>query len=145
MDYEGEDIPFDMILRPGLTAGAYTPKVLVGVNANGAHLEEAKQLAASFFDAEVQGTYLRDGITVRADCLQEKLDAVTENNQYSAETFKGNLSDLLNQCTTPVVVPSVLRDAFVKHADAVIQGTESAEDAVQGVTSDVSLYLAEQK
>lgn len=145
MDYEGEDIPFDMILRPGLTAGAYTPKVLVGVNANGAHLEEAKQLAASFFDAEVQGTYLGDGITVRADCLQEKLDAVTENDQYSAETFKGNLSDFLNQCTTPVVVPSVLRDAFVKHADAVIQGTESAEDAVQGVTSDVSLYLAEQK
>lgn len=145
MDYEGEDIPFDMILRPGLTAGAYTPKVLVGVNANGAHLEEAKQLAASFFDAEVQGTYLSDGITVRADCLQEKLDAVTENDQYSAETFKGNLSDLLNQCITPVVVPSVLRDAFVKHADAIIQGTESAEDAVQGVTSDVSLYLAEQK
>lgn len=145
MDYEGEDIPFDMILRPGLTAGAYTPKVLVGVNANGAHLEETKQLAASFFDAEVQGTYLSDGITVRADCLQEKLDAVTENDQYSAETFKGNLSDLLNQCTTPVVVPSVLRDAFVKHADAIIQGTESAEDAVQGVTSDVSLYLAEQK
>lgn len=145
MDYEGEDIPFDMILRPGLTEGAYTPKVLVGVNANGAHLEEAKQLAASFFDAEVQGTYLSDGITVRADSLQEKLDAVTENDQYSAETFKGNLSDLLNQCTTPVVVPSVLRDAFVKHADAIIQGTESAEDAVQGVTSDVSLYLAEQK
>lgn len=145
MDYEGEDIPFDMILRPGLTAGAYTPKVLVGVNANGAHLEEAKQLAASFFDAEVQGTYLSDGITVRADCLQEKLDAVTENDQYSAETFKGDLSDLLNQCTTPVVVPSVLRDTFVKHADAIIQSTESAEDAVQGVTSDVSLYLAEQK
>lgn len=145
MDYEEDDVPFDVILRPGLTAGAYTPKVLVGVNANGAHLEEAKQLAASFFDAEVQGTYLSDGITVRADCLQEKLDAVTENDQYSAETFKGDLSDLLNQCTTPVVVPSVLRDAFVKHADAIIQGTESAEDAVQGVTSDVSLYLAEQK
>lgn len=144
-DNQTENIPFEMILRPGLTAGAYTPKVLVGVNANGAHLEEAKQLAASFFDAEVQGTYLSDGITVRADCLQEKLDAVTENDQYSAETFKGNLSDLLNQCTTPVVVPSVLRDAFVKHADAIIQGTESAEDAVQGVTSDVSLYLAEQK
>lgn len=145
LDYEGEDVPFDLILRPGLTAGAYTPKVLVGVNANGAHLEEAKQLAASFFDAEVQGTYLSDGITVRADCLQEKLDAVTGNDQYSAETFKGDLFDLLNQCTTPVVVPSVLRDAFVKHTDAIIQGTESAEDAVQGVTSDVSLYLAEQK
>ena len=70
---------------------------------------------------------------------------MTENDQYSAETFKGNLSDLLNQCTTPVVVPSVLRDTFVKHADAIIQGTESAEDAMQGVTSDVSLYLAEQK
>lgn len=145
LDYEEDNVPFDVILRPGLTAGAYTPKVLVGVNANGAHLEEAKQLAASFFDAEVQGTYLSDGITVRADCLQEKLDAVTENDQYSAETFKGNLSDLLNQCTTPVVVPSVLRDTFVKHADAIIQGTESAEDAMQGVTSDVSLYLAEQK
>lgn len=145
LDYEEDDVPFDVILRPGLTAGAYTPKVLVGVNANGAHLEEAKQLAASFFDAEVQGTYLSDGITVRADCLQEKLGAVKENDQYSSETFKGELSDLLNQCTTPVVVPSVLRDTFVKHADAIIQGTESAEDAVQGVTSDVSLYLAEQK
>lgn len=145
MDYQAEDIPFEMILRPGLTAGAYTPKVLVGVNANGAHLEETKQLAAAFYDTEVQGTYLRDGITVRADCLQEKLDAVLENSQYSAETFKGDLSALMNQCTTPVVVPSVLRDAFVKHADAIIQGTESADDAVKGVTSEVSLYLAEQK
>lgn len=145
MDYQAEEVPFEMILRPGLTAGAYTPKVLVGVNANGAHLEETKQLAASFFDTEVQGTYLSDGITVRADCLQEKVDAVLQNGQYSAETFKGDLSALLEQCTTPVSVPALLRDSFVKHADAIIQGTERAEDAVQGVLSDITLYLAEQK
>ena len=145
MDYQAEEVPFEMILRPGLSAGAYTPKVLVGVNANGAHLEETKQLAASFFDTEVQGTYLSDGITVRADCLQEKVDAVLQNGQYSAETFKGDLSALLNQCTMPVSVPALLRDSFVNHADAIIQGTERAEDAGQGVLSDITLYLAEQK
>lgn len=145
MNFEGEDIPFDMILRPGLTAGAYTPKVLVSVNANSAHLEETKQLAAAFFDTAVQGAYFSDGMTIRADCLQEKLDTVLQSSQYSAETFKGDLSALLNQCTTPVVVPAVLRDAFVQHADAIIQGTESADDAVKGVLSEVSLYLAEQK
>lgn len=145
MDYQAEEVPFEMILRPGLTDGAYTPKVLVGINANGAHLEQTKQLAASFFDTEVQGTYLSDGITVRADCLQEKLDAVVQNDQYPAEIFTGDLSALLDQCTTPVSVPALLRDSFVKHADAIIQGTESAEDAVQGVLSDITLYLAEQK
>lgn len=145
MDYNSPQIPCEIMLRPGLTEGAYTPGTLVGVNAGSSQLDEAKQLAATFFDASVQGNYYSDGMTVRSDCLSDKLDSVTQNDMYPADIFQGNLQELLDSCTTPVVVPALLRDSFVQHADAIIQGQENAEDAVNGIKSDIGLYLAEQK
>ena len=145
MDYNSSKVPCEIMLRPGLTEGVYTPGTLVGVNAGSAQQEAAKQLAAAFFDTSVQGNYYSDGMTVRADCLSDKLDSVIHNDMYPADIFQGNLQDLLDSCTTPVVVPALLRDSFVQHADAIIQGQETAEDAVKGIKSDIGLYLAEQQ
>lgn len=145
MELESEKIPCDMVLRPGLTAGAYTPQVLVGVNAGSGHLDAAKELAAAFFDTAVQGNYYSDGITVRADCLTEKLDAVLGSEQYPTDSYVGNLRALLDSCTTPVIVPALLRDSFVEHADAIIQGQENAKEAAAGIRDDLSLYLAERQ
>lgn len=144
-DFNSSRVPCDMVLRPGLTAGAYIPGVLVGVNANSAHLEAANELAATFFDTSVQGNYYSDGMTVRADCLSEKMDDVLNCEQYEADLVKCDIKQLVNSCTTPVLVPAVLRDSFVKHTDAIIQGQETADDAVKGIQSDISLYLAEQQ
>lgn len=137
--------PVDMILRPGLTAGAYTPQVLVAVNANSAALPSAKELAAAFFDPKVQGSYYMDGTTVRADCLAEKLQAVQSDSSKKAQCYTGDLTALVEGCTTPVLVPYLLRQSFAAHADAVIQGDEDVAAAVSGVQSDLALYLAEQR
>lgn len=145
LEFESEKIPCDMILRPGLTTGAYTPQVLVGVNAGSGHLDAAKELAAAFFDTAVQGNYYSDGITVRADCLAEKLDAVLGSEQYPTDSYVGDLRALLDSCTTPVIVPALLRDSFVEHADAIIQGQENAQEAAAGIRDDLSLYLAERQ
>lgn len=145
MDYSSPKMSCELMLRPGLTEGVYTPGTLVGVNAGSSQLEAAKQLAATFFDTSVQGNYYSDGMTVRSDCLSEKLDSVIHSDMYPADVFHGNLQDLLDSCTTPVVVPALLRDSFVQHADAMIQGQENVEDAVNGIKSDIALYLAEQK
>lgn len=145
MNYSSDKISCEMILRPGLTQGAYTPQVLVGVNANGKQLEASKQLAATFFDSAVQENYYGDGTTVRADCLGEKLDSVMNNEQYGNSAFHGDIQALLESCTTPVIVPAVLEESFINHADAIIQGQETVDDAVNGMKSDLSLYLAEKQ
>lgn len=84
-------------------------------------------------------------MTVRADCLSDKVNAAMQNEYVSVDTVQGEIQALLNSCTTPVVVPVVLRDSFVQHADAIIQGQENVEEAVKGIQSDLSLYLAEQQ
>lgn len=145
VDYSSPKISCEIALRPGLTSGAYTPETIVGVNAGSSHLDAAKELAAVFFDAAVQGTYYSDGMTVRADCLKEKVDNVIASDSYPADLFRGDIQALLESCTTPVIVPTVLRDSFLEHAEAIIQGQESADDAVKGIQSDLSLYLAEQQ
>ena len=145
MEPSSPEIPCEIALRPGLVSGAYTPGVLVGVNAGSANLEQAKALAAAFFTSDVQGTYYSDGMTVRADCLADKVDAMLSQDQYPADIVRSDIHTLLESCTTPVVVPTLLRDSFVKHADAIIQGQESADDAVQGIRSEIGLYLAEQQ
>ena len=145
MDYSADKVSCEMMLRPGLTQGAYIPQVLVGVNANGKQLDIAKQLAAAFFESAVQETYYGDGMTIRADCLQEKLDSVVNNEQYEKSAFHGDVRSLLESCTTPVIVPAVLEESFTDHVDAVIQRQETVDDAVNGIQSDLSLYLAEQQ
>lgn len=145
MSAEAQDIPFSIIRRPGLTDGAYTPKVLVGVNAASQNLEQAQALAATFFGRDVQENYYNDGMAVRADCLAEKLGAVLQNESYDPAVFTGDLKALLDGCTTPVAVPAVLRDSFVQHANALIVGEESVDEAAAGMERELSLYLAEQQ
>ena len=112
-DTDAEAIPVDMIPMPGLTQGAYTPQVLVGVNANSKNLDAAKELAAAFFGTEVQSQYCSDGTTVRADCLQEKLDAVKAmvggaKKGKSMGAYVGDLDAFYASCTIPVVTPMLL-------------------------------------
>ena len=93
----------------------------------------------------MQENYYNDGMTVRADCLAEKLDAVLHNEGYDPDVFAGDLHALLDGCTTPVAVPAVLRNSFVQHADAMIAGDETVDEAAAGMERELSLYLAEQQ
>ncbi len=149
-DSNAKAVPVDMIPMPGLTQGAYTPQVLVGVNANSQNLDAAKELAAAFFGEEVQSQYCSDGTAVRADCLQAKIEAaqtvVAESNpDKAAGAYVGDLAAFYAGCTTPVQTPVLLGRSFSSHAQAIIDGTEDVAAAVAGVQSDLALYLAEQK
>ena len=150
MDPNAQAVPVDMIPLPGLATGAYTPKVLVGVNANSQHLDAAKQLAATFFSTDVQSQYCSDGTTVRADCLQEKIDAVKASVANSKPgkvngAYTGDLDAFYARCTTPVTVPALLKTSFADHAQKLIDGSEDVAAATAGVQADLALYLAEQQ
>ena len=149
-DESAKAVPVDMVPMPGLTQGAYTPQVLVGVNANSKSLDAAKELAAAFFGTDVQSQYCSDGTTVRADCLQEKLDAVKAmvsgaDSSKSTGAYVGDLDAFYASCTTPVVTPILLVNSFMTHAQAIIDGGEDVDAAVTGIQDDLTLYLAEQK
>ena len=83
-------------------------------------------------------------MTVRTDCLDQKVQDVLNDEHASADAVKTDIRELLNSCTSPVLVPALLQDSFLEHTQAIIQGQETAEDAVQGIRGDISLYLAEQ-
>lgn len=68
-----------------------------------------------------------------------------KNQFYLSDSFTGDIKELLNSCTNPVLVPELLRSSFLEHADAVIQGEENAADAANGIKADLDLYLAEQQ
>ena len=149
-DENAEAVSVDMVPTPGLTAGAYTPQVLLGVNANSKNLDAAKELAAAFFGTDVQSQYCSDGTTVRTDCLKDKLDAVKTmvSGAKAGKTmgaYVGDLDAFYASCTTPVVTPMLLANSFATHAQAIIDGSEDAAAATAGVQSDLALYLAEQK
>ncbi|WP_455502414.1 extracellular solute-binding protein [Gemmiger sp.] len=149
-DSNAKAVPVNMIPMPGLIAGAYTPQVLLGVNANSKNLDAAKALAATFFGEDVQSQFCSDGTAVRTDCLQAKIDAAQKlvadaDPDKSAGAYVGDLNAFYANCTTPVLTPVMLRMSFTKHAQAVIDGTEDVAAAVAGVQSDLALYLAEQK
>ena len=150
MDVNAQAVPVDMIPLPGLATGSYTPKVLLAVNANSQHLDAAKQLAATFFSTDVQGQYCSDGTTVRADCLQDKLNAVktmvaSGKAGQVTSAYTGDLDAFYAQLTTPVTVPALLKTSFADHAQKIIDGSEDVAAATAGVQSDLALYLAEQQ
>lgn len=136
-----EDSPFEMALRPGLCEGAYTPAVLVAVNAAGAQPEYARELAAVFFGAGVQDIYCQDGMPVRAESLRAALAAAQAARRAAAS--QTDLTALVESCRTPVLPPQELWDSFEEHLTAMASGAEDLDAAVAGVQRDLGLYLAE--
>jgi len=137
-----DDLPCEIALRPGLCEGAYQPAVLTAVNANTGHPEEAKALAAAFFDAAVQDVYCQDGMAVRAESLREKKLNLIAQEKLACQT---DLETLLAGCKTPVTVNRELRDSFLAHTTALVEGSEDLEAAMAGIQKDMSLYLAERQ
>ena len=61
------------------------------------------------------------------------------------EYFTGDVKAILNSAQTPVVVDSKLRQAILPHAQAVVDGSETVDDAVQATVNDLTFYLAERQ
>jgi len=52
--------------------------------------------------------------------------------------------ELLAQLSTPVVVDEALQDSLIAHTKALLSGSETMDQAVEGVVGDLSLRFAEQ-
>ena len=57
---------------------------------------------------------------------------------------KGIVEELLAQLSTPVVVDEALQDSLIAHTKALLSGSETMDQAVEGVVGDLSLRFAEQ-
>lgn len=124
---------------PGLCENAYTPKVMLGVNANSANKEAAMDVLKAFFDENVQNTVIGDGLPVIESSLENRIDTAVET--YG--TNRDMLSSFLKGVKTPVIVDEVIYDKLLPYAEAVAKGQQSAEDATKAAEKDLRLYLAE--
>lgn len=130
------------ILQPGTDEGAYRPAVLAAVNAASDKKEQAAQLLACLFGEDVQGSDQRDGMPV----LQSALDARIERACADGKADKTLVQSLLSGLKTPVTPPDdEVRLSLMNHAQALLDGSETLDSAVEGVRNDLSLYLAEQQ
>ena len=63
---------------PGLCERAYSPKVLLGINASSPNQEAAKDLLKAFFASDIQNTVVGDGLPVIESSLDARIDAAVE-------------------------------------------------------------------
>lgn len=124
---------------PGLCERAYSPKVMLGVNASSPNQDTAKDLLKAFFASDIQNTVVGDGLPVIESNLDARIDAAAET--YG--TDRDMLADFLKGVQTPVIVDQVIADKLLPYAEALAKGQQSAESAVQAAQSDLRLYLAE--
>lgn len=120
---------------PGLCERAYSPKVLLGINASSPNQEAAKELLKAFFSSDIQNTVVGDGLPVIESSLDARIDA-------AVETY-GTDREMLADFLTPVIVDEVIADKLLPYAEALAKGQQDAESAAQAAEKDLRLYLAE--
>lgn len=124
---------------PGLCERAYSPKVLLGINASSPNQEAAKDLLKAFFASDIQNTVVGDGLPVIESSLDARIDAAVETYGTDSEM----LADFLKGVKTPVIVDEVIADKLLPYAEALAKGQQDAESAAQAAEKDLRLYLAE--
>lgn len=124
---------------PGLCERAYSPKVLLGINASSPNQEAAKELLKAFFSSDIQNTVVGDGLPVIESSLDARIDTAVETYGTDREM----LADFLKGVKTPVIVDEVIADKLLPYAEALAKGQQDAESAAQAAEKDLRLYLAE--
>lgn len=99
---------------PGLCERAYSPKVLLGINASSPNQEAAKDLLKAFFASDIQNTVVGDGLPVIESSLDARIDAAVETYGTDREM----LADFLKGVKTPVIVDEVIADKLLPYAEA---------------------------
>lgn len=132
------------VVRPGLCQGAFTPRCLMAVNASSGQQDAAKAFVATMLSEEVQSQTLSDGMPVRAESLQAAVDAAAADGEWM-ECFAGDVQGILDSARTPVTVDETVRTVILAHAQDLVAGSETVEQAVAATQEDLALYLAERQ
>ena len=132
-----------VILQPGLCQGVYKPSCFVALNAASPRPDAARAFAATLFGDAIQSEYQRDGLPVTEAGIQAYLDrnlpAMQENG------YAGGFEELLAQLTTPVVLDRGLTAEVGYYGGELARGSLTLDEAVAGVQSELTLYLAERQ
>ncbi|MEG2672006.1 MAG: extracellular solute-binding protein [Ruthenibacterium sp.] len=137
-----EFLPCNLVLRPGLSEGAYLPNTLLAVSAASQKQAEALDFVRTMLSESVQDAYAEDGMPVRQSSL-DKMLVRNAGNEKSA--YKGDIAALLKTLKTPVLMDSIVFDKISVHAEKLCKGTETLDEAVKGVQNDLAIYLAERQ
>ena len=128
-----------VILQPGLCEGVYAPSCLAAVNAGSGETDAALDFVATLLSDEVQGRSQGDGLPVTETGLEETLarnEAVMERGAFTA---------LLDGLSTQVAVDAALLSSLSTHAEAMVKGEETLDEAADGVQGDLALRFAERQ
>lgn len=130
-------------VQPGLVPGAYVPRTMLAVSAGSKQQETALTFVKTMLNTEVQQGFYQDGMPV----LQAELDASIARNCEPKWLKKSKMETqpvaFFENLQTPVVIDTQVQQSVADHAQMLVAGTETLEQAVAGVEQELALYLAE--
>ena len=144
------------ILQPGLCQGVYLPSCFAAVSANSDQTDYAGAFLKALFSDEVQGSFQEDGMPVTKAGMQISLDrnmpAMQDNGYTGGFEERVGAGDVFHELIGSGVVPVTVldeifrqaQDSLIAHTKALLSGSETMDQAVEGVVGDLSLRFAEQ-
>lgn len=143
---EGNPAPeasFTIAPFPGLTEGAYNPKLLLGVNAASDQQELAKEFVSTVLSMDVQKCTYGDGLPITQEAMDGQIDYFTPYmEEYGWDITQ--LTDFFDTLTTPVTLDQETADLLYDAAEAYCLGNCTLEEAVAKVEDTLGRKLAEQ-
>lgn len=134
---------FSVAQFPGLTQGAYTPEILMGVSEASEQRELAKEFVACALSMQVQQYTYGDGLPVLREAMDAQLDYFAPyTEKYGWEIRQ--LNTLFDSRTAPVITNLQEREVIDEAAKAYCKGASSLDEAVSAVKDGLALKLAEQ-
>lgn len=136
---------------PGLTAGAWQPFVLAGVNASSKQQELAVDFIQLMLSDTVQSTRtVGFPVTPSAAKIQdEEFNKLLQENEYYREAFPDgfhyDVDALVEQLKTPVLTDETLASGFYEVAERYCRGEIELEAAIQQIEQNLNTYLAERE
>lgn len=131
-------------LFPGLSAGAWAPRSMAGVNADSKAPELATAFVQTMLSPEVQGANYGTGLPVTAGGMQAQMDSINKmREQESQPPLDMGLDSLIGSLQTPTISDEILTETVWNSAEALCKGETDLEGAVKTIEQELKNYLAE--
>lgn len=140
---------------------AFLPKILVGMSAQSAHPEDAKEFIGMMFSAETQGE-MNDGFPINQAAFVKKFDFYESGAGNGSMTFLKNngteeelellwpseaeeeaFTKLVRELKEPIIESKQVSELVYEVGIKVLEGSISVERAIEEITKRAAIYLAE--
>ena len=134
-----EIVPF-----PGLAGGVWQPSTIVGVSADTAVADFAKQFVGTMLSLEVQQSNHGEGLPITRAGIEMQVEFINERQrEFEQPEIEIDIDSLIEQLKTPALVERALYEMIFETKERLCSGALDLEGAVREIEQNIRNYLAE--